>query len=374
MKLEILQENLVAALKNAQKVIPSKPQLPILSSILITAQENKISLAATDLYVGMQTSVRGKIKKEGQAAVPGKLFYRSISSLKPGKLEIELEEDSLKIFSTSNETVIQCLPPTEFPEFPEVEGEKADLKTELLQEIDEKVGFSASLDQTRPVLTALLFEFKKDGLLVVGTDGFRLATLELETEASLETDEKTSYLIPAKAVSEAASLGQQEGEDEIGFTVSDELKQALFEIGKTKLFVRLIEGEYPPFGKIVPDDFSLVVEIEGEAFANQLKRAQVFAKEASNIVRLIFENNQLKIVAKSPSFGQQEGALDYKATEGDGQEKEIAFNTKYLLDFISSLKPEKIEFFMNESLTPAMIRPDGEENYKHIVMPFRVNQ
>ena len=376
MKLEILQENLVDSLKSVQKVIPSKPQLPILSSILITAQKNKISLAATDLYVGMQTDVQGKIEKPGQVAVPGKLFYRSISSLKPGKLKIELEEDSLKISSTSNETSIQCLPPTEFPEFPQIEGEKVELKTEILQEIDEKVSFSASIDQTRPVLTALLFEFNQAGLLVVGTDGFRLATLNLKPDASLEIPdgESISYLIPAKAVSEAASLGQQEVEEKISFTVSDELKQALFEIGKTKLFVRLIEGEYPPFGKIVPDGFSLIVELEGEAFADQLKRAQVFAKEASNIVHLIFEDGQLKVVAKSPSFGQQEGELDYKAIKGDDQEREIAFNTKYLLDFINSLKPEKIKFFMNESLTPAMIRPDGDENYQHIVMPFRVNQ
>ncbi len=371
MKLEVLQENLVGALRDIQKIVPGKPQLPILSSILITANKKDISLAATDLYVGMKTKINGKIEKTGQVAVPGKLFYRSINSLQPGKLEIRLEEDSLVITSASNETTIQCLPAAEFPEFPKIEGQEIKLTTEIIAEVNEKVTFSASLDQTRPVLTALLFEFSQEGLLAVGTDGFRLATLKLSTEKKLKEE---SFLIPAKAVAEIDSLSQRETEKDLKFVVSDEMKQALFSVGETELFVRLIEGEYPPFNKIIPEEFTFVAEIDGQSLENQLKRAQVFAQEASNIVRLIFDSEKMKVIAKSPSFGQQEGELDYELIDGEAAEKEIAFNTKYLLDFFNALKPERVLFHMNGSLTPAMIKPVGDKGYQHIVMPFRVNQ
>lgn len=371
MKLELLQENLVAALRDVQKIVPGKPQLPILSSILITANKQALSLAATDLYVGMKTKVKGKIEETGQVAVPGKLFYRCINSLQPGKLKIELEEDSLIITSISNETTIQCLPAEEFPDFPEIEGQEIELDVEAIEAINEKVTFSASLDQTRPVLTALLFDFSQDGLLVVGTDGFRLTTLKLSTEKQ-EVEE--SFLIPAKAITEINSLSQGAEEKDLKFVVSDEMKQALFAIGETELFVRLIEGEYPPFNKIIPEEFAFEAEIDGQALENQLKRAQVFAQEASNIVRLIFTPKKLRVIAKSPSFGQQDGELDYQLLKGEAAEREIAFNTKYLIDFFNSLKPERVLFHMNGSLTPAMIKPAAEEGYQHIVMPFRVNQ
>jgi len=144
------------------------------------------------------------------------------------------------------------------------------------------------------------------------------------------------------------------------------------EIGSTQLFVRLIEGEYPPFNKIIPTQYLFEAELDGAEFENQLKRAQIFARESSNIIRLKFSKNELLITAVSSSYGKHEGKMNIEVN--DGEEGEIAFNSKYLLDFMSTLKPEKIKFLMNESLTPAMMRPDNQENYQYVVMPFRVNE
>src|SRR5690606_31633240 len=113
-------------------------------------------------------------------AIPGKIFTSSVLSLEPGKITLELEKDTLTISSPNNTTTIQCLPPDEFPDFPELNGDERVLSRELLESIEQKVGFSTSADLTRPVLTSLLFDFNDEGLLVVGTDGFRLATLELK--------------------------------------------------------------------------------------------------------------------------------------------------------------------------------------------------
>jgi DNA polymerase III subunit beta len=369
MKLEILQENLSSALNQIHRVIPNKPQLPILSSILISAEENKITLAATDLYVGIKTSVPGKVTKPTDIAVPGRIFYNSITSLNPGKISLSLDGDTLTISSSSNTTTIQCLDPEEFPEFPKLKGEEYSLEATSIEKIQDMVSFSASIDLTRPVLTSLLFQFNQDGLLVVGTDGFRLATLRLPAE---KKKSEAQFLVPAKAMVEAAKIILVQEIEKVKLSVSSELKQAVIKIGSTQLYIRLIEGEYPPFQRIIPSDFSVEVELDGVEFESQLKRAQVFARESSNIIRLEVEEGEFKIMAFSPTYGKQEGKMQAEMIKGN--KGEIAFNSKYLLDFISALKPEKIRFYMNESLTPAMFRPVNQKDYQYIAMPFRVNE
>lgn len=369
MKLQLLQENLNSALNQVQRVVPSKPQLPILSSILLTAQKNKVNLAATDLYVGMKTEAAAKVETPTTIAVPGKIFYNTVAALAPGKLELSLDKDTLTISSRNNTTTIQCMAGDEFPDFPPINAQSYSFNTSSIERIQDMVSFSASIDPTRPVLTALLFQFDQEGLLVVGTDGFRLATLKLSEE---KNEKEAQFLIPAKAMGEVAKISSAQDQEVVEFKVSEELKQAVFKIGTTQLYVRLIEGEYPPFRKIIPTSFETEVEIDGEEFENQLKRAQVFARESLNIIRFQLNKVKLKIIASSPIYGRQEGVMGIDFIKG--QQGEIAFNSRYLLDFISALKPKKIKFFMNESLTPAMMRPDGNEDYRYVIMPFRVNE
>lgn len=369
MKLEILQENLSTALNQIHRIIPNKPQLPILSSILLEATKSVITLSATDLYVGIKTVVPGKISQAGTLAIPGKIFYSSINSLDPGKLTLSLAGNTLTIVSKNNKTTLQCLDATEFPEFPEMNGETHTLNITSLEDIQQMVGFSTSIDPTRPVLTSLLFQFSQAGLLVVGTDGFRLTTLELSAE-KIKT--ASQFLIPAKAITEVTRIAASQEVKDVSLEISEELKQVVMIIGSTQLYVRLIEGEYPPYKKIIPSRYTLEVELDGVEFENQLKRAQVFARESSNIIRLKFSKGELVITAISSSYGKHEGKMMIEAKSGS--EGEIAFNSKYLLDFVASLKPEKIKFFMNESLTPAMMRPDNKENYQYVIMPFRVNE
>lgn len=369
MQIKLLQENLALALNQVQKTIPAKPQLPILSSILLEASKTKINLSATDLYVGMKARVVAQVEKPTKIAIPGKIFSSVITSLPPGKIKLSLKKNTLTISAEKNKTTIQCLSAEEFPEFPVIKEKGYEFKLESVSRIKDMVGFSASIDQTRPILTALLLEFSQAGLLVVGTDGFRLTTLELSEE---KMSEETQYLIPAKAMSEVVSVAQAQGRDEVVFQASQELKQAVFKIGSTQLFVRLIEGEYPPFKKIIPASFETELELDGDELENQLKRAQVFARESANIIRFQIKDKQLKIIATSPVYGRQEGVMEIDMIKGG--EGEIAFNSRYLLDFMSALKPAKVRFSMNESLTPAMLKPVKEKDYRYIIMPFRVNE
>lgn len=368
MKATVLQENLKNALGHLQKVIPSKPQMTVLSSIHITAKENTLILAATDLYLGVQTELLAEVEGEGVILVNGELFRSIINSLDKGKLFISLEENSLLIKQGKAISKLTCQNSEEFPEFPTVEGEKLSLNASGLDRIQELVSFSASADQSRPVLTALLMKFNQEALEVVSTDGFRLSHLLLKGQGS---DQEKSVMLSSRSFGELCRLVKQAEVDQIQMIVSEELKQILVEFAHVKMFIRLIEGDYPPYEKIIPPSFVLRISFDSAEFLTQLKRAAIFSRDASNIVKLQISEDSMRISAQSPALGDYSGEL--MITNASKESGEIAFNVNYLIDFINATKPETLDFHMNESLKPAMFTDEKNKDYFYIAMPFRVN-
>lgn len=369
MKLRVLQENLKTALIYLQKAVPSKPQLPILSSILLQTSEQTLILAATDLYFGVRCTTKAKIENHGVIAVPGEIFKQLITSLPAGEIELSTSDTQLVIKTTKTTSRIPIQDGAEFPQFPEVEGESITFSISDLNEFDKNVAFATSLDQTRPVLTTLSFVFSSEGLEIAATDGFRLALLKKNTH---QTEQRTQLLIPAKALNEAVRIANQLKVESIDMVVSTELKQIKINIDNTELFVRLVEGEYPPYAKIIPESFSIAITTDAEELMAQLKRAILFARDSSNIVRLkITKNSELEIIARSPAYGEY---VSQVACEGSlGEEIEVAFNIHYLIEFITNTKVEQIKLSVNESLRPAQLSIPGVESYRYIIMPFRTN-
>lgn len=379
MKIIALQENLKQELDHLQKVVPNKPQLPILSSIFLKTQNNKLLLAATDLYLGIRSSLVVEVKEKGSLVVDGDTFRSLISSLSPGKIDLELSESVLKISQGKTKVKLSCQSAEEYPKFPKVTGNSFNLKVLDLEKIQNLVVFVSSNDQTRPVLTSLLMKFSNKNLMVIGTDGFRLASVIFnELKFSFNQD----MLVPAKAITELLRIAKQCQAEEIEVTVANELKQLLFRVDSVEFFVRLIEGDYPPYQKIVPPNFKLTVEIDSDEFLSQLKRAQIFARETSNIVRLSFKNqdksNFLVIKAISPSYGEylSEVLVNIKTelSKEEIAEIQIAFNALYLIEFINAVNAEKILMSINENLKPAQFASEENKNYFYISMPFRVNE
>jgi len=350
-----------------------------LSSILLKTQNNKLLLAATDLYLGIRSSLVVEIKEKGSLVVDGDTFRSLISSLSPGKIDLELSQSVLKISQGKTKIRLSCQSAEEYPKFPKVIGNSFNLKVADLENIQSLVVFASSNDQTRPVLTSLLMKFSNQGLKVVGTDGFRLASAVFN---DLKFSFDQELLIPAKAITELLRIAKQSQAEEVEVVVADELKQLLFKVDSVDFFVRLIEGDYPPYQKIVPPSFKLTVEIESDEFLNQLKRAQIFARETSNIVRLSFKNqdksNFLVIKAISPSYGEylSEILVEVKTelSKEEIAEIQIAFNALYLIEFINAVNSEKIFMSINESLKPAQFTSTKNKNYFYISMPFRVNE
>lgn len=371
MKIKVLQENLNQSLSYLQKAIPSKPQLPILASVLIQVKENQCTLMATDLYLGAKANVQVETDETGSIVVPGKEFREIIASLPPGILTLEYAEGTLKIKSKSTKTSLQCHNPEEYPQFPLVEGDEYALSKEYLEKIEHYVSFSASTDQARPVLTAVLFSFNGEGFKAVSTDGFRLAMIQLGDENGNKEIGDGQLLVPSKALGEAFRIMNQVGVDEVRFKVSEELKQVFFSIGDVEIYVRLIEGNYPPYEKIVPTSLTTEVSFDTEELVDNIKRATIFARETSNIVKFNFSEKGIILSAASPSLGTFTGDLNQANMRGG--EAEIAFNARYLIDFLQAVDSDTVEFGMTDGLKPAVFSTKNLPSYKYIVMPFKVN-
>lgn len=379
MKINALQENLKQQLDYLQKVIPNKPQLPILSSIFLKTQDSRLVLAATDLYLGIRSSLVVEVKEKGSLVVDGDTFRSIINSLPPGKISLELVDSVLNISQEKTKIKLSCQAADEYPKFPKVVGKSFSLKTIDLEKIHNLVVFASSNDQTRPVLTSLLMSFSNKGLKVIGTDGFRLASIVFN---KLSFPFNRDLLVPAKALSELLRIAKQGEAEEVEIIVADELKQLLFKVGQVDFFVRLIEGDFPPYQKIIPPTFKISIDIESADFLSQLKRAQIFARETSNIVRLAFKHNDegsfIIIKAISPSYGEYvgEAPIEIKSdlSKEEIAEMQIAFNALYLIDFINAVNAEKISIALNESLKPARFMGKGNNDYFYISMPFRVNE
>lgn len=368
MKIKVTKLNLETILNILIRSISSKPQLPILSCFLLEAKDNQINLFATDLNIGIRSSLHGEIVEEGKVAIPAKIFLETVKLLGDGDLELSLEENTLKIRGIKSKTNIQCQASEDFPEFPTLPELTNSFETSKLKVIEKYVSFSTSLDQARLILTTLLFRKSDDDLLVVGTDGFRLSLLKLSNE---KIEGQNEFLLVNKAFNEIVKISDVQNKEKVFFEVSDELKQVFFKVGDVELFIRLIEGDFPPFEKIVPNGFELTGTFDGEEFDNVIKQAMVFARESSNIVTLEIADGKMKVVSNASAKGNFEGEIPFTLQEGTTGT--VSFNAKYLQDFLKNIKPERVWMGMNDGLKPVMFKEEKNDFYQYVVMPFRLN-
>jgi len=369
-KWDILQENFNAGLKTITKVVPNRPQLPILSSVLITATETEITLAVTDLTIGIKTTIPAKVEQTGTIAVPAKLLSDMVSSFQPGKIHLEADDTTLTITAGKTKSTIAIQPADDFPELVSPQGKETIIQLEQLESLHKYVVFSAATDMARPVLATVSCrqEADKPGVLCAATDGFRLS-LKQFSDLSLPQEE---LLIPLQALQEAYRIAQQQEADTISLQVSPELQQLFLTISNTEIFIRLVEGAYPPYQKIVPSNFTYEAIIDAEQLLHHVKQSLIFARETSNVVQFTFKEDQLHLSGSSTAAGSFEATMPVQ--NQTGKEGTIAFNGKYVVDLLNSIKPSEMWFGMSDTLKPALFADPSKEVWQHVIMPFRLNE
>lgn len=364
MLITLLQENLNQALRTVRAALPRKPSLPILGTVLLKAESNKVTLYGTDLYMGIKTTVLAEVSKSGVCAVPAAGLYELVSSLPPGKLTLRVTDTVLELKTPTVLSKLTLLPPDEYPDFPEPGLEKIGLTTKILPEIIKQVVFAASKDETRPTLTGVLLTESAE---VVATDGFRLVKWQLPEPLTT-----VPLLVPTSALIEVAKLVARS--ESLITNFDPQAKQLSFTFDETFVTARLLDGQYPPYQKIIPDSFEIEIEVDGAQLHQQLKTAQIFAKQSSQIVKLEISANSIKIEAQAATLGHHQGTVPAQLYTGElAQPIVVAFNNHYLLDLVTTQQPNSVVLKVNEPLQPVQLYIPEKPDYTYIVMPFRVS-
>src|SRR3989344_2647036 len=368
MKFSILKENLSRALLIVNRMVPVRPQLPILSNILIKTEEGQIKIMGTNLETGIVITVGAKIETEGEITVPGKLLTEFIASLPAEKVEIMLDKDIFRVKTSKVSASFNTVPVKEFPSIAS-QKKKAQINFNVkkLAENISKTVFAASIDEGRPILTGVKMKISADRIQFFATDGYRLSIVNDVLEEKME---EVSLVLPAKTLSEVVKIASDEKTEKVGLYFSASDNQAIFTIGDVEIISRLIDGEFPNVEKIVPQTFKTRVIFEKEALFEGVKIASLFARGASNIIKMKIDKDGVSLSANTPQLGENQDMVDAKV---EGEESEIAFNFRFLLDILNNLSEKEVVLESSGPLNPGVFKPvKNGSSYLHIIMPVRL--
>ena len=366
MKLKVNQEDLYQGIQRANKAVSSKTTLPILSGILLATEDNKIKLVGTDLEIGIECFVEAEVISAGEIVLPAKYLTKIIRELPKEEIVLTTEDsnNTAQIKCGHSQFNIHGSPTDEFPLLPEVEsGVNFSLSEEKLKAIIDQIEFAVSDDESKPFLNGGLMIIEEGKIKVAATDTYRLAYREDEIDFDdLEVDE---IIIPSKTLSELSKL-LSDTEDEVNISVTE--NQTLFNFSGISIVSRLIEGQFPNYEQVIPDQNTTTAVVDKQSLLNATKRAALLAKQDSNIIKINLKSDKLIITANTPEVGQ---AYEEVPIELEGEETEIAFNARYLIDCLKVISDEKVNLELSGSLSPGVIKTKTEYEYTYVIMPVR---
>jgi DNA polymerase III subunit beta len=368
MKVTILTSNLQGKLSFINHAVSLKSQLPVLSNILLeTINAKTIKISSTDLEIGIEIFIPATVEEEGGTTVPSKTFTELIGSLTEDTITLQTVNNSLEVISKRTRSVFQTIAKEDFPKLYEVQGEK--IATFVADDIHKdltSVVFAASTDTTRPALSGVLVKREDQGFLLVSTDGYRLSLKHYKLSGS---GGNTTLIIPSRVFKELLAI--KEKEQTIEMYVAEGNNQVLFVQGETVLVGRLIEAEFPRYEKIIPSDFSVSVSFDREEMQKAVKICSIFARDSANIIKLSLKSDKIVVSSQSTSLGENTVAVEAKLS---GEENEIAFNARYLVDVFANLDEKDIVFEMTGPLNPGVFKVQGDNSFLHLIMPIRVQE
>lgn len=370
MKIKILQQDLLPVLQSVSRSCGVKSDLPVLANVLLRTELGILKLSATNLEIGVIKSVRAQILEDGEVTVPSRTFLEVISSLTGAELEIEASTDQLKITSNNFNASFNGISASEFPAIPLSSDKTVSLDYKVLQSAIPEITYAAAADEGRPILTGILTEIKKDSLELVATDGFRLAHKNVKIEGS---GVSIRALVPRRTFEEIVRLISEEDKEDgskVEISLAENQNQMVFKVGSTLLSTRLIEGQFPAWEKIVPTKFECKVTADRADLHKAVKLAAVFARSEANIIKISTLSGKLRLNSEAKELGGQESEIE---AETEGADLVVAFNGKFLLDVLASMQANKISIEFSGNLSPALVKPIGEDGLEAVVMPIRLS-
>ena len=362
MELTIDKKDLQNILKKAIAATEKKSALPILSNFLLEAKDDKLTVQATDLEVHVAVSVIAKVENEGKACVNAKRLTEIARLLPENQVYIKLEYNSLKIKSGKTKYSLPTAPPEDFPglyPFPE-ENAFVVSGDELLNSIQKTI-YATSKEESTFSLQGVKYKSYDSKIDSVATDGHRLALYRLDKNGNGEIDS----IIPPKALNELRKL--LTGVEDVEIASSQQY--VFFRTKEWILMSRLLEGIFPDYTNVIPQEFSIEIKLNKKEFLEAVKRVSAVVEGDLKPVKLTLTENKLTLRAFSPEFGE---AIDEIDIQYEGEEFSIGFNARYLIDAVDVIDEEEIFIKFTTPNSQTMIVPSENENYLAIIMPMEV--
>jgi DNA polymerase-3 subunit beta len=343
--------------------VGTRATLPVLGGVLIVAEGKQIRLSGTDLEIGAEAHVEGAIDAEGRTVLPGRVLGDIARSLPPGTVRIEAEAGQARISCGSAEFSLRTLPTEDFPSI--AAPADAPGSTLLAQEFALAVGQAtraASRDEARPILTGVLLEAEKGKLTLAATDSYRLAIREIAWDGPAEPLRR---VVPARALSEAARAA--EGEESVRLALGESQVAVIGE--HRRLTTRLIEGEFPNWRQLVPEEQPNRLTVDREAFAEAVRRVGILAQQGTPL-RVELGPAGARLTAGTQDVGE---AADLVEGKYEGEPLVIAFNPGYLSDGVQAIEGSEVVLSCRDGQKPAILRsPDGG-SFLYLLMPVRIS-
>jgi len=368
-KLSLMQENLARGLQVVGRAVSSRASLPVLSNVLLRTEDAGLKLTTTNLEIGITCWVPGKIETDGTLTVPARLFADIVNSLPAGE-RVDLESDgpdSLRIRSGRFRARIKGIEADEFPAIPAA-GERPTTRVsqKVLRTALGEVAFAAASDESRPILTGVLTRFSGDRLTLAAADNYRIAVKTIDI---LDPVEEKSVVVPARSYSELVRI-LSDTDAPVDVVLAPAKNQVLFHVEGVDLITRLVDGQFPNYQQILPTTHSTRAIVDREDLLKATHLSALIASSSANVVKLTVSADGAGSVAVSANaeIGDNEGEIE---AEVEGEGTTIAFNARFLAEVLQNLDATQLAIEFNGPLSPGVLRPIGDADYVHVIMPVR---
>ena len=370
MEFTISKSDLVRELGLTQGVVEKRTTIPILSNILIEASQDRITLTATDLELGIRCGCAAQVKKPGSGTIPAKRLLDYVRLLPDADIQMKFGDNQwVSIVCGRSRTRIAGMSRESYPELPEMSDKIAEIPAALLASMIGQTIFSISNEESRFTLNGALLVLKPDSMVMVATDGHRLAMVD--HPHVIGGGGVYRALLPRKAMTEILKLAGEAGEG-AAFQFSATENHLFFQLGERLLISRKLTGNFPDYDRVLPKDQPNMVTLPVEEIRSAIERVAQFSDDRSHAVRMKMSAGEMTIHSTLADTGESEETM---GAVYDGPEVEIGFNAHYMLEFLRANAEPQVSFLFKDAASAGEMRPAGEDlkyNNRYIIMPMRI--
>jgi DNA polymerase-3 subunit beta len=372
MKFIVNSAYLLKQLSNINGVITTNPVVPILENFLFELDKGSLTVTASDLQTSMITELQVESKEKGSIAVPARILLDTLKNLPEQPVTFSIDEStySIEIISDNGRYKLSGENATDFPKVPAVSNDfSAEISTEVLSRAVNNTIFATSNDELRPAMTGVYVNLGDKNTTFVATDGHRLVRYR---RTDVKSENGNAIIIPRKALNLLkATLPSENTEVSLNFNVSN----AFFKFGNIKMICRLIDERFPDYDNVIPSGNNIKMTIDRGDFLGALKRISIYANKTTHQVRLKITGSELQISAEDLDFSNE--ANERLSCEHEGEDIEIGFNAKFLIEMLTNIDADQIRLNMSAPNKAGVIVPaekDNSEDILMLVMPVMLNQ